>query len=64
MGKCEGPCSQENNKKLGVRELMRRKIFIKNNVNHDESMKSTCQGSYTKEESCVTELCSKGMKGK
>lgn len=64
MGKCEGPCSQENNKKLGVRELMRRKIFTKNNVNHDESMKSTCQGSYTKKESCVTELCSKGMKGK
>ena len=64
MGKCEGPCSQENKKNIGVRELLRRKILTANNVNDDESMKSTCQGSYTKEESCVTELCSKGMKEK
>ena len=57
MGQCEGPCSNEGGEKVGVREFLRKKIFTSKHVIGEESVDRGCEGPYTKEEECITDLC-------
>ena len=62
-GQCEGPCSNDNEKRnSGVREFLRRKIIQTSieiwPLDNGENFESKgCVGTYTRNESCITSRC-------